>query len=127
MVTKENEKEIRKRQLHITEEIFRFCQEKNIRCFLTGGSLLGAIKLHQIIPGDKDVDIGMLREDYEKFLAVSHELPKDLEIIEARKSASYNWLFAKVFQKGTQLIAPKKETVQINRLLSIQTDETMPT
>lgn len=77
--------------------------------------MLGAVKFQRIIPGDKDVDIGMLREDYEKFLTLSHELPEDLQLLEARKTASYNWLFAKIFQKGTRLVPPE------NALFSVET------
>ena len=99
-----NETKIHERQLFITEQIFSFCEKRHIKCFLTGGSLLGAIKYQRIIPGDKDVDIGMLREDYERFVTLSDELPNDLKMLEVRKCPSSNWMFAKVFEKGTRLI-----------------------
>lgn len=97
------EQEIHRRQLYITQAVFDLCEIHNIRCFLVGGSLLGGVKEQRILNGDKDVDIGMLREDYEKFCKVSDELPADLCFLEARTDPLYNWLFAKVYQKGTNL------------------------
>lgn len=103
IIDQKAEREIRKRQLYIAQAIFDLCAKNNISCFLVGGSLLGAVKDQDILPGDKDIDIGMLREEYEKFISLIDELPDDLYVLEARKDTEYNWLFAKVCQKGTKL------------------------
>ena len=50
-------------------KIFRnLCHENNLRYWLDHGSLLGAIRHHGFVPWDDDVDMSMLREDYEKFI-----------------------------------------------------------
>ena len=107
LVDQKTEQEIHKRQLYITQSVFDLCEKHGIGCFLVGGSLLGAVKEGAILKGDKDVDIGMRREDYERFCEVASELPDDLAFLDARKEKDYNWLFAKVYQKGTKLI-PKE-------------------
>lgn len=104
MIDAITEQEIHSRQLYIAKAVFDLCDKRGIHCFLVGGSLLGAVKEGSILQGDKDVDIGMLREDYERFVKIASELPDDLKFLEARSDNSYNWLFAKVYQKHTKLI-----------------------
>lgn len=49
------------------------CEKYGLKYFLIGGSLLGAIRHNGFIPWDDDLDVGMMREDYEKFLSLANE------------------------------------------------------
>ena len=66
------------KQLHtmlyqILAEIDRVCKKHDIPYFIQGGSAIGAFYNKGIVPWDDDVDVGMTRENYNRFLEVLSE------------------------------------------------------
>ncbi len=61
-------REIQKIESDILSHIDIFCKEHNIKYYLTYGTLIGAIRHKGFIPWDDDIDICMLRDDYNKFI-----------------------------------------------------------
>lgn len=68
-------KKVHEIQLEMALEVKRICEKHAIKYSLIAGTLLGSIRHKGFIPWDDDLDIGMLREEYEKFVHVcSYEL-----------------------------------------------------
>ena len=63
-------------------EIFMYfqkiCKENNLRYWVGGGTLIGALRHQGFIPWDDDIDVFMPRPDYEKFYAIWNQVG-DLE------------------------------------------------
>lgn len=92
-------------QLIIAREIKRICEKHNIKYFIIAGTLLGAVRHGGFIPWDDDMDIGMLREDYEKFLKVAKtDLGADFFLQTPETDKNYGLPFAKILLNGTVLV-----------------------
>ncbi len=63
--------ELHKLLLSAMKDFDTVCQKNGLHYILHGGTCLGAIRHKGFIPWDDDVDIAMLREDYDKFLQVA--------------------------------------------------------
>lgn len=92
-------------ELDIAKEIKRVCVENGIRYFLDSGSLLGAVRHRGFIPWDDDMDIGMLRPDYDRFLAIAPRSLKDDYFLQTWETDPYYpFPYAKVCKKGTRFV-----------------------
>ncbi|MFV0343467.1 MAG: LicD family protein [Anaerocolumna sp.] len=100
--------------LVVLNEVDKICKENNIKYFLGGGTLLGAIRHKGFIPWDDDADIMMLRGEYEKFIKVAEtELPEFLVLQTAENDPSNHFL-SKIRVKNT--ICSTKFTKELTEL-----------
>lgn len=60
-------------QYYILEKFNVFCLEHKLKYTLDFGTMLGAIRHEGFIPWDDDIDVAMLRDDYEEFLSLKKE------------------------------------------------------
>ncbi len=60
-------------ELELLEQFQKVCEQHGLRYFASGGTLIGAVRHKGFIPWDDDIDVMMLREDYEKFLQIAPE------------------------------------------------------
>lgn len=94
--------EMQKIELKILKHIIKFCDENNIKYFLYGGTLLGAIREKGFIPWDDDIDIAMPRNDYDKFIK-TYKNDEQYILTSHELTNEYYFPFAKVFDNHTYL------------------------
>ena len=92
-------------QLEMAKEVKRVCKELNIDYHLDSGTLLGAVRHKGFIPWDDDLDIGMTRSNYEKFIKQAPSiLSNDYFLQTWYSDKEFGLPFAKLRKKGTLYI-----------------------
>lgn len=99
--TDEELKQIQSAELCILKDVITVCDSLGIEYFVVGGTLLGAVRHNGFIPWDDDIDIGLTRDNYDKFVKyVAKELPEKYELLCATDK-HYPYLYSKVRLKNT--------------------------
>lgn len=83
-------------------EVINFLEKNNIEYFAIGGTALGAFRHHGFIPWDNDVDLGMTRENFERFIRIAPQLENShFAILNYRFSNPVEHGLIKLGLKGT--------------------------
>ena len=113
-------REIQQMELGIMEYIHEVCQKIGVKYFLAYGSLIGAVRHKGFIPWDDDMDICMLREDYEKLQDYLIANPDErYEVMSYKNNLNYVYPFIKVQDNQTYLL---EEDVRIDSNMGIYVD-----
>ncbi|MBQ9756837.1 MAG: LicD family protein [Clostridia bacterium] len=113
--TKEQLDKIHSIEVEILSEVIRVCNENNIAWFTVGGTTLGAVRHDGFIPWDDDIDIGMMRDDYEKFINIAPGCLKEGYVFQhfavAKNTPTY---FAKVRKDGTEFLEHSNKSIKMH-------------
>lgn len=86
MLTSEEYKAVVK---DVLEYFHAFCHNHGLKYFIAYGSLLGTIRHQGFIPWDDDVDVYMMREDYDRFISIISQLDNGFYVLSSTTSKYY--------------------------------------
>ena len=122
------------RQLQLVEldimALFRsICEKHHLRYFMVGGTMLGAIRHKGFIPWDDDMDVGLPRTDYEKFIQIAPaELPEGYDFLNYKLQSDYNRYFSRLVDTRVSVYnASNSKTIIEHAWLDIFPLDGMPT
>lgn len=85
------------------------CRENGLTYFLSGGSVIGAVRHQGFIPWDDDADVMLPRADYERFLDVMERRAAEgrdapYKVGSVRNRADWSFPFARIWDDSTRVV-----------------------
>jgi len=114
-LTQEQNARLKAIELDIFKAFLKVCKENDLRYFLAGGTLLGAVRHKGFIPWDDDMDVLMPRKDYDRFLEIGQSLLPPEYFLQTRQTdREYPCNFAKIRDSRTTFVEKSLKDRVIN-------------
>lgn len=110
-------KEVQSMQLELMKCLHVFMQENHIKYYLIAGSALGAARHGGFIPWDDDIDIGLFREDYEKFIQIASSFDNNYEVVNYKNSPKCDYVLTRIYFPNTYIENPVIENTKLDKRL----------
>lgn len=90
--------------LDIVKEVVAICNKHGFTYYMLGGTMLGAIRHKGFIPWDDDIDLGIPRKDYDRFLEVApKELSAHLRMVNYHTDPKYHYYITRILDTETKV------------------------
>lgn len=107
-------------QLQILKDFSEVCDKYNIPYFAVYGTALGAVRHGGFIPWDDDVDVAMLREDYNRFFSIfTNELGERYNLLTPDIDDRYACTVTHLQKKGTKFISEMSKDLKCEQCIDI--------
>jgi len=108
-------KKIQEIELKSLQFFSDLCKKLDIEFFLYGGSMLGAVKYSGFVPWDDDLDIALLRNDYDKLIKLAPSLlPDTYEIQHPSNNKLTPFSYIKFRRTDTVLVEYALHKIKMN-------------
>lgn len=114
-LNREDLSRLKETEFEMLKAFDELCKTLNLKYYLLGGTLLGAVRHKGFIPWDDDIDVGMLREDYEVFIKCAQSLlPPELFVQNFYTDPEFPHNFTKIRNSNTTFIETPVRNQKIN-------------
>lgn len=113
-------KALREIEKDMLREIDRICRAHDIKYFICYGTMLGAVRHGGFIPWDDDIDVAMLRPEFEKFRQIA---PKELNGRYSYESHTnqngYHYFYDRISAKDTYFASKYSDGYEMHKGISV--------
>lgn len=103
-------------ELEILKELDRVCRKHNLRYYVVGGTLIGAVRHKGFIPWDDDIDVSMPRKDFDKLCKIAKEEFGTGYFLQSHKTDKNCYFhYAKLRKEGTYFGEDKFEHTALHK------------
>lgn len=107
-------------QVEMLRDLTEICEKYNLQYFAVFGTALGAVRHKGFIPWDDDIDVGMMRDDYEVFIrVVEKEMGDKYQILTPEIDDRYACNVTKFQRKGTKFVSHLSEKLECEQCIFI--------
>ncbi|WP_238652135.1 LicD family protein [Paenibacillus piscarius] len=120
--------EIRDIQINILNVFAEYCEKSKLNYFLCGGTLIGAVRHKGYIPWDDDIDVAMLRGDYEKLIESFNGFNSLYKLYNSNEMGKFPFPFSKISYEASLLKenTDEKNTYNIGINIDVFPIDTIP-
>lgn len=118
--------ELKQIQMQILDVVHAFCEKHHIVYWLDCGTLLGAIRHKGYIPWDDDIDIGMLRPDYDRFMQLFNNENARYQFKSIENDITFCYAYGKVLDTNTVLYEPDKSGTKLSVNIDVFVYDNVP-
>lgn len=98
-------KKVQSAELSILKDFVRVCEENGIKYFGLAGTGLGALRHGGFIPWDDDIDVGLLRADYEKVLEIfKRDFKEKYTVVNGDEFSGYPLMTTRIILNNTKFV-----------------------
>lgn len=102
-------------EMDLYRELQRVCKDKKLKLFTDGGTTLGAVRHGGFIPWDDDIDVCLLRADYEILKRLGHEFKEPYFLQSVYTDPLYGYSFLRLRNCNTTVIVEPMNYCKFNQ------------
>lgn len=105
-------------QLKMLKDFSEVCDKYEIPYFVVYGTAIGAVRHHGFIPWDDDIDVAMLREDYNKFFEIfENEMGDEYKLLTPQIDGRYACTVTHIQRKGTRFVSEMSKDLKCEQCI----------